>query len=43
VNGATGTSNVEGKVARVSDERMEPPGGAQHRWENREVEIGGST
>jgi len=37
----------EGKVARVAtsklgSERMEPWGRERHRWENRQVEMGGS-
>jgi hypothetical protein len=33
-----GMSDIEGKNCKGSSERMEPPGGARHRWENREVE-----
>jgi hypothetical protein len=41
-NGANGMNDIEGKVTRVGA-RMEPRGREQHRWENREVEMGGST
>jgi hypothetical protein len=35
-------SDIEGKAARGSSERMEPLGGGRHRWENREVEWEGA-
>jgi hypothetical protein len=43
LNGAEGISDIEGKVAMVSGEGMEPRGRERHRWANRQVEMGGST
>jgi hypothetical protein len=42
MNGANGMSDIEGKAAQGSSERMEPPGSARHRWENRQVEWAGA-
>ncbi len=37
-----GARDIEGEATRVGV-RMEPRGRERHRWENREVEMGGST
>ena len=42
MNGARGMRDIEGKVAMVAT-RMEPRGRERHGWENREVDMGGST
>jgi hypothetical protein len=35
-------SELEGKTVREAASEWEPPGGARHRWENREVEGAGA-
>ena len=37
-----GISEIEGKAARVAASEWEPPGGARHRGENRQVEWSGA-